>query len=641
MIPKNTPTGPKPAVNSQHVDQQTTQDGTEPKTGSWHQRIVKKIKKLIISPIKAAIHRARYHPKGSLKRPVINQPIRSWDIQHLPESRQLLSQKSTLGAAGNSNTALFSLEALYYNAALHVIKDAKNAPGAGFGSDLLLLERELEYEKQQEYNTLNLKGGEAASKTEIKHAKNLSKSLKTRLEKAGVSKALVTSNYRQHVNQALNERNWEVLHSAHQTNAGTLEHRQVPASKMQLLTHEEAAGTRDIFETSYGELGGICSQTKDSEQHAVNLWTSSFSPPKGKFNYHGVRHGIHSAIGIKDSEQRKTANLNRARESLIAALTLKPELLNQAISNPAKSVHLNLASVSLVTPDPFRIGEKSEAKMLLEQIEAFRELGCKQPLKLSVVNSNGRQITIRITFRLALFNFGVNKGAQGTFSRMVGGWKMSDKLNKEGLHTLIGGTEKGLTRSIAGDYLAKQQQHIITLSTQLADSRLPDNGRKAMHNELIDLNQKRTIIFQLATQIRDIFNSKAHHHESHDAYKMPARIALLTSLISGVPLSNCKSGKDRTGMLDAEIKLLATMIDLYGKVPEPGIPLSWEDAELFRDILLHSKNLEIQKLNTGAEGYKTEGIESIDEHMGKTYLSKDAFNEFRARVRGLSGAVKA
>lgn len=94
-------------------------------------------------------------------------------------------------------------------------------------------------------------------------------------------------------------------------------------------------------------------------------------------------------------------------------------------------------------------------------------------------------------------------------------------------------------------------------------------------------------------------------------------------------------------MLDAEIKLPATMIDLYGKVPEPGIPLSWEDAELFRDILLHSKNPEIQKLNTGAEGYKTEGIESIDEHMGKTYLSKDAFNEFRARVRGLSGAVKA
>ena len=55
---------------------------------------------------------------------------------------------------------------------VHVIKDAKNAPGAGFGSDLLFLERELEYEKQQEYNTLNLKGGKAATKVEIKHAKN-------------------------------------------------------------------------------------------------------------------------------------------------------------------------------------------------------------------------------------------------------------------------------------------------------------------------------------------------------------------------------------------------------------------------------------------------------------------------------------
>lgn len=107
---------------------------------------------------------------------------------------------------------------------------------------------------------------------------------------------------------------------------------------------------------------------------------------------------------------------------------------------------------------------------------------------------------------------------------------MSDKLNKEGLHTLIGGTQKGLISGIAGDYLAKQQQQIITLSTQLADSHLPDNEQKAIHNELIDLNQKRTIIFQLATQIRDIFNSKAHHHESHDAYKVPVRIALFNQL---------------------------------------------------------------------------------------------------------------
>ena len=129
----------------------------------------------------------------------------------------------------------------------------------------------------------------------------------------------------------------------------TLANRSKPDWKMQLLTHEEIAGTRDIFETSYGELGGISSQTKDSEQQAVNLWTSSFSPPKGKFNYQGVRHGIHSAVDISNPEQRKIANLNRARESLI-------------------------------------------------------------------VDSNGRQTTIRITFRLALFNFGVNKGTQGTFS---------------------------------------------------------------------------------------------------------------------------------------------------------------------------------------------------------------------------------
>ncbi|WP_263079760.1 hypothetical protein [Endozoicomonas sp. Mp262] len=643
MMNPGGPASSRPKDNTaRQVDQEAQKDDIDGINTGWKQRLVSTLKQAVVSPIKMALHRLQYHPRGMVKKPLGNRIITSQDIQHLPESQQLLRHRAIPGGGtGNSKAALFSLKAIYYDTAIQVIQEAKNLPVTGFGPELLELERDLQQEKQQEYDNLHLKGEGVATREEIKQAENLSRLLKSRLEKSGISQLFIETNYRRHISKELNKRNWDILHSIHKTNAGTLEHCQTPASKMQILAHEGATGSRDVFETSYGKLGGICSHTTDSDTHAVNLWTSSFKSPKNKFNYCGVRHGIHSAVGIKDPVQRKTANLNRARESLVAALTLKPELLKQGILNPEKSIHVDMSSVSLVTPDFIRRGASSEARMLQEQVEAFRELSSQQPLKLTVVDSNGKPITIRATFRLALFNFGVNEGAQGKFSGVVGGWDKSDTLNREGLDALIGGAGTGKVSGIVGDFLARQKQRITTLSVELSNPYLSGKQKKTIRDELEDINQKRKVVHQLVIQIRSLFNSKAHHHEDRDAYKMPVRIALLMSLAEGVPLSNCKSGKDRTGMLDAEIKLLATMIEQYGEVPEPGMTLAPVDAQLFREILLHGQNLEIQKLNTGAEGYKTEGVKSIDERMGKAYLGEQAFEEYRAIVRGLSGAVKA
>ena len=114
---------------------------------------------------------------------------------------------------------------------------------------------------------------------------------------------------------------------------------------------------------------------------------------------------------------------------------------------------------------------------------------------------------------------------------------------------------------------------------------------------------------------------------------MPARILLLTNLLEGIPLSNCKSGKDRTGMLDAETKLLAALIKLYGKVPEPGTMLNESERQLFREILLQSGNLEVQEYNTGRPGYMINGVKSVDKRIGDEEVAID--------VRGSSGAVRS
>ncbi|WP_461536762.1 inositol phosphate phosphatase SopB [Spongorhabdus nitratireducens] len=628
----------------QPLQQEELQEGVRHDEGSFRHRIVKRIKKAIVSPIRTAIHQARYHPKGTVPRPPLNRPIESRDIQHLTESRQLLSEQKVFDdAEGHTLAKLFTLEERHYDSALRVLELWKDTQAGGYSDKKILnLEQQLKNEKKLQREQLLLKGEQGASKPDIKHAKKLGENLRSRLASAGIPETVVDSNYKYQLNKKLNEREWKVLHKVHDTNAGRLEHRQVPAAKMQLQGVDGAQGGRDIHEESYDGLGGISSQTTDSRVHAVDLWTSSFKTPKGKFNYNGVRHGIHSAFGIKDAATRKEANINRAKESLVAALTLKPELLGKALANPQQSIQLDLTSTSLVTPDAIRKGAKSEAKMLKEQMEAFDQLSSQRPLKLTVVDQNGKATTIRVNFRMATFNFGVNKGAQKKYlTPFVGGWKTSDKYNKQGLTNLLGSTKPGEIKGIVGDYLAKQQAQINELTAEYADDKVPIEKKAEISAKIGDMLNQRRVVEQLAAQTRSIFNSKAHHSEGHDTYKMPARILLLTSLIEGVPLSNCKSGKDRTGMLDAEVKLLATMTERDGKVPEPGARLSPEDAALFREILIHSQNLKIQEYNTGAEGYKTEGIDSIDEHIGKEYLSKEEFKAYRARVRGLSGAVQA
>lgn len=83
-------------------------------------------------------------------------------------------------------------------------------------------------------------------------------------------------------------------------------------------------------------------------------------------------------------------------------------------------------------------------------------------------------------------------------------------------------------------------------------------------------------------------------------------------------------------MLDAEIKFLTARIAENGAVPEPG-PLNEDEKALFREILLKSGNHEVQEMNVGVRGYKTELITSIDERVGN--------KDIREEVRGLSKSV--
>jgi hypothetical protein len=136
----------------------------------------------------------------------------------------------------------------------------------------------------------------------------------------------------------------------------------------------------------------------------------------------------------------------------------------------------------------------------------------------------------------------------------------------------------------------------------------------------------------LAQQCRALWQSDGHRDSAETPYRLPARLAVLTSLLGFPPAFNCKSGKDRTGQMDVEAKTIAAFIAQNGHVPA----LDGTDATALRDIrlpmALEGGNHEMQIKNTGLAGFKTLGVRGLTDALGG--------REEMRRVVGFSKLVK-
>ena len=346
-----------------------------------------------------------------------------------------------------------------------------------------------------------------------------------------------------------------------------------------------------------GPKGYNC-QSFGEAKHAVNLAHSEFKVEidgKQQTIFSGIRHGVHAAVDISSKRDFKTANESRARETLIAAFTSNPSLVKKALAKPNEPCEFVFNSVSLLTPDFARniFGGKyeDEKTMLKAQTEAYQSLNGK-PIELEVKDENGKMVKVKIQPVITTFNYGVNWGGVGGLSALFGGWGATKDMNAKGLVEL---------NRFANTRLTEIESQIGSSADSAERQRLAKNA---------------AAIRTLLRQINSIDQQKTYSSDGHEAYKMASRIAVLTNLLGGVPAWNCKSGKDRTGMMDVECKFLATLVALGKDIPEPGAQLNAEQKMLYRNLLLQSGNHEMQKYNTGIAGYKLEGVGSITERIG-------------------------
>lgn len=365
-----------------------------------------------------------------------------------------------------------------------------------------------------------------------------------------------------------------------------------------------------IFGNIIGEKG--ISSLNRQEAHLVNALESNLSI-HDILVYRSLRHGIISDKYETDLEIRKANTQNAAHELLIAAVMQEiDDLTKMGLSWEEiikKGIEINLNSVSLVTPDDITTigtGGANEKSMLADQIEALHNLE-KNPPQFLIKDSSPKATTstrklimgppkkdfsgsvLNIKVHVNTFNFGVNFGA------------VDFRL----------GTRNQYEQNLSAFEDLKKQVEVLKESIVIAK---------------IDRNN----LDNLMKDIDELMATPSAYLQSDNQYEVGAKIINLTNLMNKIKGSgykcafNCKSGKDRTGFMDAIAKTFAIMAVGNGHYPthdelQNSVAIRDQFKEILLTILLESGNLEITEMNSGARGYK------ISKHALVGGLSEEHF----------------
>lgn len=394
----------------------------------------------------------------------------------------------------------------------------------------------------------------------------------------------------------------------------------------------------ETFE-DYGETGNSSMSPrltddpeKKDEMRATNLWltqykTGAATDTTGTLIFEAFRSGS-LAYSLNDGDEKKRKEIadSKTLELLTAmaahAFQAKDQKGKDSILKREVELDIPVISISLQTPTSIGLLGPEE-QQVRDQIKALKEY--ENGAKPIDIVWNGKRITINAKFNTIAFDFGVNSSANLSVGPLGAAGVEAD-FNKPAI--------KQLTQAWK-DFDVKLGKDITELENQRDQIKqsTPDQDRIIILKSLADAKRKRSLAKKLMDQILQAWKSGG------SAYEIPARIANLAFVMGHLPHFNCKSGKDRTGLMDAESKFLAQQIfeasEHYedSKVPEYVNELEGDQLDIYRQILMESGNLEVQETNTGVGGYKVVPIPALEKDLavriGKEFLPLvQGFKEF-------------
>ena len=376
-------------------------------------------------------------------------------------------------------------------------------------------------------------------------------------------------------------------------NTITLQNKEGKPSRFENLITPAKDFSQQVAKTYPDGQKGVSCLNNTNSQQTVNLWKTEFQAEGSSLRFSALRHGIHDAYKIKDADARQAAATAKVDQFLRAAVDAYPEKLKP---NGDGSYRLELVSVSLVSPGKFG----NEGQMWAQQSQAYNRAN-QQPFTMTADLGDGlglRDITVQP--RILAFSTPVNSVAleSAALRPFLGGLATSAQANEASIRGLLGTTTEGAEiGGLAGAKLAE-----LDLSISKAQQAGADTSA---------LTADSARIKSLVAQVRQIMNAAAGsalswQRAGSEPYKLASRLTALAHEVGAVPAFNCKSGKDRTGELDVQVKQLYARYQLKGEVPPPNAQVSPQEAQNHAKLVREGGSFQIQKDNTSLPGSKVE-----------------------------------
>lgn len=367
---------------------------------------------------------------------------------------------------------------------------------------------------------------------------------------------------------------------------------------------------------------GISSRSANTSKHAANVWINKVEAGEGDKN----KKPLFSAVRFANTRGKKTAT----KELLLAMALQSCNFNTQTLFNTSqnKPYKFSVSNIQLLSPTSNFLKKFGfDGDMPFKQMDRIKKLCNGEQIELVLEDSNGikRPIYLKPDKDPVLFNFGSNDVHYSKFLSLLTNKSKTYKRNLESMQTLFGKNfekdENFPKDSKVGMYLAKAEEKVTKAKEAIRKAKETKNyevakaAKKAKAVAKAAAKNKK-IVETLSRQIINMWKETKGNGYNDDRFGIQSRLSVLLYYLGYQVSFNCKSGKDRTGIMAVESNFIVQKINSTGKVPDYKKGLDDGDKKLLRELYKASGIDQITSSCTGFRGTKTSEVNRIGDTTG-------------------------
>ena len=374
----------------------------------------------------------------------------------------------------------------------------------------------------------------------------------------------------------------------------------------------------NYFEYEDGKRG-ISSRSANTSKHAANVWINKVEAGEGDKN----KKPLFSAVRFANTRGKKTAT----KELLLAMALQSCNFNTQTLFNTSqnKPYKFSVSNIQLLSPTSNFLKKFGfDGDMPFKQMDRIKKLCNGEQIKLVLEDSNGikRPIYLKPDKDPVLFNFGSNDVHYSKFLSLLTNKSKTYKRNLESMQTLFGKNfekdENFPKDSKVGMYLAKAEEKVTKAKEAIRKAEETKNDKAAKKSKAVAkaAAKNKKIVETLSRQIVNMWKETKGNGYNDDRFGIQSRLSVLLYYLGYQVSFNCKSGKDRTGIMAVESNFIVQKINSTGKVPDYKKELGEGDKKLLRELYKASGIDQITSSCTGFRGTKTSEVNRIGDTTG-------------------------